>query len=298
MDFENAVTVTFPLLELPEELQIEVLRKLTPQDANRIRCASSHMYAMVEGNRMSLARRKVRSVSIAPNWSELVPRRENIPAAERLNYDEDEFARLFRACDVDMLHIINFDFTQAFVESFLSVLSRNQIRVAQFNFGICRFSCDPSTFCQLLPAAKLTELCIMTSSASQSDFSAQVLSSQEAKQLNRLAIGFPSEVSDNYLLSSKLSWLAVTDTTISSAAIHTFVLEWTHGKRSFDYLGLTTTCHVDARTVLQGTTFCQTGPNIFALINNLGEEMTATIDENSFVMYNKEAERIMREFDS
>ncbi|VDK85338.1 unnamed protein product [Cylicostephanus goldi] len=107
MDFENAVTVAFPLLELPEELQIEVLRKLTPQDVNRFRCTSSQMYAMVEGNRMSLARRKIRSVSIAPNWSELVPRRENIPAAERLNYDEFEFARLFRACDIDMLHIVN-----------------------------------------------------------------------------------------------------------------------------------------------------------------------------------------------
>ncbi|VDM68089.1 unnamed protein product, partial [Strongylus vulgaris] len=191
-----------------------------------------------------------------------------------------------------------FDFTQTFVESFLFLLLRNHIRVAQFNFGICRFSCDPSTFCQLLPAAKLTELCIMTSSASQSDFSAQVLSSKEAKQLNRLAVGFPSEVSDNYLLSSKLSWLALTDTTISSAAIRIFVFEWIQGKRSFDYLGLTTTCHLDVRVILAGSSLFQIGPNIFVLSNNLDEEMTITVDENSFVMYNKEAERIMREFDS
>lgn len=41
------------------------------------------------------------------NWSELVPKRKNIPESECLNYDENEFARLFRACDIDMLHIVN-----------------------------------------------------------------------------------------------------------------------------------------------------------------------------------------------
>ncbi|VDM81688.1 unnamed protein product [Strongylus vulgaris] len=106
MDFKDA-SVTFPFLQLPQELQLEVLRKLPPPDANRFRCASSKMYVMVEENRMSLARRKIRSVSIAPNWAELVPKRENIPAAERLNFEEAEFARLFRACDIDMLHIVN-----------------------------------------------------------------------------------------------------------------------------------------------------------------------------------------------
>ncbi|EYC03382.1 hypothetical protein Y032_0094g2727 [Ancylostoma ceylanicum] len=138
----------------------------------------------------------------------------------------------------------------------------------------------------------------MTSSATQSDFSAQILASPEAKQLNRLAIGFPSEVSDDYLLSSKLSWLAVTDTTISCAALRTFILEWLQGKRSFDYVGLTTSCRLDARIILGGTNFCQVDGSTFMMRNRLAQKMAVTIDENSFVMYNKNAERIMCEFDS
>ncbi|RCN46095.1 F-box domain protein [Ancylostoma caninum] len=295
VDYE---AVTFPFLDLPQEIQLEILSKLPAADTNRFRCTSSAMYSMVEGNRMSLARRRVNSVSIAPNWAELVPKRRNIPSAECLDFDESEFGRLFRACDISMLHIVNFDFTQRFVESLISLMVKNRIRIAQFNFGICHFSCDSSTFCQLLPAVSLTELCIMTSSATQSDFSAQILASAEAKQLNRLAIGFPSEVSDDYLLSSKLSWLAVTDTTISCAAIRIFVLEWLQGKRSFDYVGLTTNCRLEARIILAGMSFCQVDAATFMLKNCHGQKMAVAIEENSFVMYNKTAERIMCEFDS
>lgn len=102
-----------------------------------------------------------------------------------------------------------FDLTQSFVESLIYLMVRNKIRIAQFNFGICRFSCDPSTFCQLLPSVSLTELCIMTSSATQSDFSAQILASPEAKQVSsasisslegiHLAIDFTVESTSNWL---------------------------------------------------------------------------------------------------
>ncbi|KAK6030903.1 hypothetical protein OSTOST_02953 [Ostertagia ostertagi] len=162
------------------------------------------------------------------NWAELVPKRKNIPPAECLNYDEYEFSRLFRACDIDMLHIVNIKMSEEFVLSFLRMVAVNQIRISQFNFGICHFSCDPCSFCRLMEVVQLKELCIMSSTEDDEQFSALESS---------LPLDFRPRISDDYLLSSNHSWLAVKDTNVSASAIRAFILDWMHGRRSFDLYG-------------------------------------------------------------
>ncbi|CAJ0601265.1 unnamed protein product [Cylicocyclus nassatus] len=139
MDFENAVTVTCPLLELPEELQSEVLRK-----------DPLHFFPDVcDGGRKSDVNGKKNS-QICLYRSELErggPRRKNTPAAESLDYDKFDFGRLFHVCDIDMLHIVN----SACAESDPHSL-------------VLEFVASPAIkFYQLVPAAKLIEHCIMTS---------------------------------------------------------------------------------------------------------------------------------------
>ncbi|WKY02551.1 hypothetical protein Q1695_016096 [Nippostrongylus brasiliensis] len=299
MDFtRNGVEQSFPFLYLPLGVQLEVLTKLSAEDVNRCRCVSRQMCWMIDNNRMSLARRKVKSVSIAPNWAVLVPKRKNIPPSECLNYDEQEFANLFRACDIAMLHIVNMELSETFVTSFLRMVVRNQIRIAQFNFGICYFSCDPRTFCQLMEAVRLKELCIMSSEEADEQFSSKVLASATANKLDRLAVGFPSKISDDYLLSSNHSWLAVRDTEISASAIRTLILDWMNGRRSFDYMGLSTNCRLQADLILENMDFRQVDQCTVMLSSKLGEKMALTIEENSFVMFNRNAERIMCEIEA
>uniref|UniRef100_W6NDB2 Uncharacterized protein n=1 Tax=Haemonchus contortus TaxID=6289 RepID=W6NDB2_HAECO len=257
MDFMEYMP-EFPFLELPSEIQLEVLRK---------------------------------------NWSQLVPKRKNIPPAECLNYDEYEFARLFRASDIEMLHIVNMEMSEEFVISFLRMMFVNQIRIAQFNFGICHFSCDPDTFCRLMEVVQLKELCIMSSTEDDEQFSARLVASPTANKLNRLAVGFPSRISDDYLLSSHHSWLAVKDTTVSASAIRAFILDWIQGRRSFDYMGLSTSCRLEAETILENLEFRQVDNYTVMLCSKHGEKMALTIEENSFVMYNRNAERIMCEIE-
>lgn len=247
---------------------------------------------------MSLARRKVKSVSIAPNWSELVPKRKNIPESECLNYDENEFARLFRACDIDMLHIVNMDLSDEFVTSFHRMVVANRIHIAQFNFGICYFSCDPSRFCRLMEAVQLKELCIMSSKEADERFCSQLIASPPATKLNRLAVGFSSKVSDDFLLSSRHSWLAVKDTTVSAKAIRTVILDWMNGHRSFDYMGLSTSCRLQADVILENMEFRQVDQCTVMLSSKFGEKMALTIEENTFVMFNRNAEKIMCEIES
>ncbi|KAK6021008.1 hypothetical protein OSTOST_13330 [Ostertagia ostertagi] len=232
------------------------------------------------------------------NWAELVPKRKNIPPAECLNYDEYEFSRLFRACDIDMLHIVNIKMSEEFVMSFLRMVAVNQIRNLQFNFGICHFSCDPSTFCRLMEVVQLKELCIMSSTEDDEQFSARVVASPTANKLNRLAVGFPSRISDDYLLSSNHSWLAVKDTNVSASAIRAFILDWMHGRRSFDYMGLSTSCRLEADRILEDLEYRQVDHFTVMLSSKHGEKMALTIEENAFVMYNRNAERIMCEIES
>ncbi|KAK5970866.1 Cyclin F-box domain containing protein, partial [Trichostrongylus colubriformis] len=297
MEFTNDMT-EFPFLELPSEIQLEVLRKLSVPEICACRCVSRQMYTMIENNRMSLARRKVKSVSIAPNWAELVPKRKNIPPSECLNYDEYEFSRLFRASDIDMLHIVNMELSEEFVMSFLRMVTVNHIRISQFNFGICHFCCDPRTFCQLMEAVQLKELCIMSSTEADEEFSARLVGSPTANKMDRLAVGFPSKISDDYLLSSHHSWLAVKDTNVSAAAVRAFILDWIHGRRSFDYMGLSTSCRLEADKILENLEFRQVDEFTVMLRSKLGEKMALSIEENSFVMYNRNAERIMCEIES
>ncbi|KJH50748.1 hypothetical protein DICVIV_03095 [Dictyocaulus viviparus] len=280
-----------------EENVCIVMIQMSVSEVNRCRCVSTRVNLIIEKNRMSLRRRRVRSVSIAPNWSDIIPTPKNIPSSECLNYDQREFARLFRACDIEKLHIVNMDLTQSFMASFLSLVINNRITIAQFNFGMCKITCDPVIFCRLMEVVQLKELSIRTCTVIDDEFSALIIASKAAKKLTRLAIGLPSRISDGYLLSTNLSWLAVKDTIVTTKAVRMLILEWLNGRKQFDYIGISTIQKLETELILASLDYYQVDSSTVILENRDCEKMALSLDENSFVMYNRNAERIMIELE-
>ncbi|WKY08228.1 hypothetical protein Q1695_007601 [Nippostrongylus brasiliensis] len=268
----------FPLLDLPYDLVIEIIKKMPVPDILSLRLACSAMNALIERHRLSLPCRSFPEVEIHPL----------LDSETHLVYDEEKFAKLFKNGIIAGLTFSYMDITEELLCSIKRTMERNRIYVERLGFDYCRISTSAESFAELVQLSQAFELSIVHCVAVVDGFSSELASSYTIRQLERFGMLLPAEITDNYLLESRNEWLAVIGTSITLPAIKQFVEDWVECRRSFEYVALELSDEIDANEILADLD-CELIDGNWSIRNKRGELRTIGICENCIQIFSDDA---------
>ncbi|KAK6752001.1 hypothetical protein RB195_003429 [Necator americanus] len=268
----------FPFFALPQELQLEVLRKMKVKDVLAVRLSCSAMNNLIELHRLSLPHRTFHYVELHPVMDD----------ETHITYDEETFVRLFKNGKIRGLTISYMEVTDEFVKSMERAFRKHRILVQRLGLDYCRISADPSLFVRLLDTMKISELSIINTITVNERFAHDLTETATVKRLERFGVLLPTEICDNYLADCRNEWLAVVGTNITATAVNQFVTEWIEGRRSFQYLALEFPEPVDLAEILYNVDFNIENQRIM-IRNKCGEERKVTVFDKYIQIYSDKA---------
>ncbi|VDL77018.1 unnamed protein product [Nippostrongylus brasiliensis] len=163
----------FPLLDLPYDLVIEIIKKMPVHDILSLRLACSAMNDLIERHRLSLPCRSFPEVEIHPL----------LDSETHLVYDEEKFAKLFKNGIIAGLTFSYMDITEELLCSIKRTMERNRIYVERLGFDYCRISTSAQSFAELVQLSQAFELSIVHCVAVVDGFSSELASSYTIRQM-------------------------------------------------------------------------------------------------------------------
>ncbi|KAK5984187.1 F-box domain-containing protein [Trichostrongylus colubriformis] len=174
---------SFPFLELPYDLRLEVLRRMPVRDTLNFRLTCSTVNDLIERHRLSLPRRIFEEIELHPLLND----------DTHMVYDEEQFVKRFKNSEIGGLTISYLEVTPSFVSSLKQAVRRNRIRIQRLGVDYCRISTDATSFARLVEQMGVFELSIVHCVATEETFSSGLAADPVIKKVTILLLSLISK---------------------------------------------------------------------------------------------------------